>query len=544
MLAALVSGLLITVYVQTTESIERATNEKASSDLLLSAETLDYWYPGEWLIENGELYKGDHKANNEMVDRISELTGGSATIFLGDERIATNVERDGQRMIGTTASEEVTTAVLENEEVYIGAADVVGEKTQTAYQPIYDGTGEPIGMWFIGVSQRLVRESIFSILSIFSIVLVVSCVLFFVVLYFFNRRLKRRFTQVTNVLENASKGDFTEAIQVTYFDEIGQIGKSYNRMREQLSELLRLVDDESNQVAAASEELLASSEETGKATEMISESITRVAEKTEEQSEKAEESNKTVSLISSNMSDISNSLNTVRQTVSQVSEKAQEGETVISASVNQMTTIQDQTAQTVSVIEKLKNQSAEIETIVSFITSVSEQTNLLALNAAIEAARAGESGKGFAVVAEEVRKLAEETSTASNQIEEIVQQIQKGIEEAKTATEEGNTAVLVGGENVEQAGQTFASLASLIKELAKEIKIVGEKGNGISEESKQLEASISIISSAVRELGIETEQIASSSEEQSASMQEITASSNDLASLAQELQEKTSQFKI
>ena len=48
---------------------------------------------------------------------------------------------------------------------------------------------------------------------------------------------------------------------------------------------------------------------------------------------------------------------------------------------------------------------------------------MLALNASIEAARAGEAGKGFAVVAEEVRKLADDTSTSVKSIHTDIQEL-------------------------------------------------------------------------------------------------------------------------
>ena len=169
-LALLFIGLGSVVYWQTSESIIKASTEKAASDLQLGREALNGAYPGEWELVDGTLVKGETPVSDEMVDYIGDITEGTVTIFQEDTRAATNVMVDGERAVGTQASPEVIETVINQQQTYTGEADVAGNMYQTAYEPIVDGNGQVVGMWYVGASQELISETVTIMMTAFVLI--------------------------------------------------------------------------------------------------------------------------------------------------------------------------------------------------------------------------------------------------------------------------------------------------------------------------------------------------------------------------------------
>lgn len=91
---------------------------------------------------------------NDLVYPAASLTEGSrgtATLFLEDVRVSTNVRLfENVRALGTRVSVAVRSAVLDGGQVWLDRAFVVNDWYISAYEPITDSFGNRVGMLYVG----------------------------------------------------------------------------------------------------------------------------------------------------------------------------------------------------------------------------------------------------------------------------------------------------------------------------------------------------------------------------------------------------------
>lgn len=538
--------LIYIVYEEVSSGIKQSALEKAKGDVKLAYLYIDSKYPGEWHIQNGNLFKGSTQMNdnNHLVDSIGKATGDTVTLFLNTTRIATNVTINGKRMVGTNASKTVADAVINHGNTYIGEANVVGNTYQTAYIPIKDKQDRPIGMLYVGASDSLVNQTINSIFIIFLIALAILVILAVSAVVIYTTRLRRRMKRLSNALTEAGKGNLTIHITDDAKDEIGQLTNDFNTMRTELSHLVQQVGENTELLSAYSLQLAASVVQTTQATEEISNTMQELANGTEKQFSSIEDTSNVVQNVSQVVDLINrNSIDAFAKS-KEATDKAEGGKSSVKSAVEQIQSIRTTVNDLANMIRGLGKRSLEIGSIVELITNIANQTNLLALNANIEAARAGEHGRGFAIVANEVRNLAEQSKESAEQIVTLITSIQQDTDKSVKSMEGVLEEVNQGIQAVNGAGNSFFDISNMVHQVEGIIQSISTYSSDLFQGTKQIVESFGIIEQVAQQASAGTQNVSAATEEQLASMEEISSSSTTLSQMAESLQTTIQRFKV
>lgn len=327
-------------------------------------------------------------------------------------------------------------------------------------------------------------------------------------------------------------------------DEIGILGVGFQKLTDSLRLIVKEIDNSSGQVAATSEELTATTQQSATVSEEVAKTAEEIAEGASDQALNTEEgSNKAIMLGDIIGKDLNymRDLNISSDNVILVIEDGLK-------EINNLASITEESniaaREIYDVILKTDASSNKIGQASNVISSIAEQTNLLALNAAIEAARAGEAGRGFAVVAEEIRKLAEQSSSSTMDIDKIVNDLQTNSQNAVTTMERISVITNEQTNSVMQNKDKYMLISEAMKESAAVIEQLNLSSEEMDKMKNEILDTLGNLSAIAEENSAATEEVTASMEEQSASMEEIASASEDLADLAQDLQTVIRRFTV
>lgn len=420
-------------------------------------------------------------------------------------------------------------------------------KIQETRQGLVD-TADKMSEYQQGQLEEIKKETNGAITSsnvIAIVVLIASLIVSGFLVIYVRKSITLPLRKVVDSVKVVSSGDLTEEdLRVRTNDEIGQLSKAFNTMKNNLKSLIQNVQQNSEQLSVAAQQLSASFEEITVTSEEMNHRITSTAEVVQTNSQAANDSAVAMDETAAGVLRIAESTQTLHSTSLDTSNMASRGGEIILHAEKQMDTISLSTNLVNDLVQKLSKQTEEIENISRVITEITDQTNLLALNAAIEAARAGEHGKGFAVVAEEVRKLAEESKESASQITELTTEIKQDTENVEKAVSDSLQSVKDGVKVINEAGTSFANIVEAIERMKTQIAEISATSEQISASAEEVSAAVNEISVGSSESAKDVEMIAASIEEQTATIEQVNSVAAELSENAKNLQEEIKKFRI
>jgi two-component system NtrC family sensor kinase len=186
--------------------------------------------------------------NLAFIDRLNEIvypegalllgSKGTATLFLGDVRVATNVRLfEGGRAIGTRVSAAVREAVLGQGRTWLDRAFVVTDWYVSGYQPIFDSAGQRVGMLYVGFLEEPFtaarRAGLAVVVGLFALAMLGAGL--FATLW--ARRVFRPIERMHATMSAIEQGDAAARVgNVATGDELGELATHFDRLLDRLQE--------------------------------------------------------------------------------------------------------------------------------------------------------------------------------------------------------------------------------------------------------------------------------------------------------------------
>ncbi|MCM0646894.1 methyl-accepting chemotaxis protein [Clostridium swellfunianum] len=479
---------------------------------------------------------------------LTQLAKSLSEIKVGENGYAVLLDRNGtllthpdKKMIGTDtfAKLPVWNEVKEKKEGF------------TEYE--YNGTGKfavytnsPLTEWTVLGTMEIneLNKDTRSILVTLAIFLGVVSVIAVGLSVIITRSLTVNINKIKDVMNKASKGDLTETIDVNSADEIGVLANDFNLMLDNISAILRSVENSSQTVLDTASNLTAMTEETTASVSEVSRAVGEISHGATEQASSTQEIASEMEELANGLDIITNSTKDMDKVSSNTKTLSNKGLGIVKLLIKKSVENKRASQSVAETIDDMNKSTEEINKISDTIGQITAQTNLLSLNASIEAARAGEAGRGFAVVADEIRKLAEQSKNSTEEIKRIVEAIQVKAKTAVQAMGQAEAILIEQDKAVEETNAVFDDIYSAINNLITMVHSIKNQIQNISSQKEEVISQIENISAVSQEAASSSEEVSASTEEISSTMDEFNGYVMNLQGLAEKLNEELNKFNV
>ncbi|PWC76339.1 hypothetical protein TSH64_16850 [Azospirillum sp. TSH64] len=522
-----VNEFLLTSYADRVAMERQETNMRVAWDVLNR-------YGQAFDAHDGTLFAGERALNDffEPVDRVKRLVGGTATLFMGDRRIATNVLKpDGGRAVGTTlAKGPVYDAVLGRGVPYRGQADILGTPFYTAYDPIKAPDGRVVGILYVGIPKAEFFAAIRDTQAMIAVISAVVTLLVAAGCLLLARRMFRPLSGIRIAMEELARGNLSVAIPALgRKDEIGGMARALGVFKDNALEVAQLHEAQAAERTRSVQERRAAMERVAQSFEgsllgvvgVLSATTTQLQANAQRLHDIAETGSVRAHTVSTAAGEASDDVRTVAGAAEEMSSSIGEVGRQVEESARMVRSAVEEVSRTNHTMDGLAAAAGKIGEVVTLIQDIAAQTNLLALNATIEAARAGEAGKGFAVVAGEVKTLANQTARATDDIARQVAEIQAVTGHAVEA--------------IEGIGRTVLSVSDLVGRIA-------VSADHQSATTADIAQSVQRAADRTTEVTHNIEEVSQSAHETGVMASEVRAAAADLGRQALSLRDQAEEF--
>jgi methyl-accepting chemotaxis protein len=350
-----------------------------------------------------------------------------------------------------------------------------------------------------------------SILNIGLIILAISLISSIIATRFVTVNLKKEMNELKAAINKISNGDLFNSTPSRLSEEFG-----IEQMRDNLCATLKLVEDSTNEILMAGDELALISSEVSKITDQQAQEVELISSAMAEMEATSEE--------------VARHAESTQTSTREVKVKALKGRETANNAMSLIQKLTQSVDQSGENIKDLEFHSSQIRSILDVIKGIAEQTNLLALNAAIEAARAGEQGRGFAVVADEVRNLAKRTQESTIEIESMIELFTRGTAVAVTSME-------LCTKHGESSRNATNDTDHSIEEIQGAVETINDMNSQIATAAEQQ-------SCTSQELSRNTMRINELTNDNVASVLGVSAASEQLKRTSYQLKDKLTQFVL